>query len=144
MDPKTEVVKRSNDCRCGGGSLITKGLCVVSFVITCYFFYRVTVLESRVDYLELKFKEVLSSSKISNRDINAGSSETLSRQKRDVAECTCPPGKTIDVLVVYFIFVGLNINLIIMRSSTIFKKRLLPKTACKVTFFRFFFSMRYF
>ena len=90
----TKKCKKSNDCRCGIGFKI---LFAVSFVITCYFVYRVTELESRVDYLERKFEIFLSSSNsyetVAVQGVDLLEKELPSRRKRDTADCQCPPGK---------------------------------------------------
>lgn len=93
----TKKCKKSNDCKCG---FVLKGVCVISFVVTCYFIYRVTELESRVDYLERKFEKLFIESRKNDVASVRGSysQETLSRQKRDTTECQCPPGKNNETL----------------------------------------------
>ncbi len=107
MDKKGQnAAKNGGWCGRGGARATTISFCALSLTVTCFFVYRVIVLESRVDYLENEFDRL---SKLEERlsrlqervivsqvsSLGEESDVTLSRLKRNAAECVCPPGKKI-------------------------------------------------
>lgn len=93
-----------HSCRGGGSSTATKVFCFLSISISCYFFYRVTALESRVNYLEKEFEKI--SSLLNNEEMVTpklfGLSQedgVLSRRRRNTPECVCPPGNLLQLYV---------------------------------------------
>lgn len=97
-DSKHEVLPAValDSCR-GGSSVATKVFCFLSISISCYFFYRVTTLETRVNYLEKefeKFSSLVNDEKMVTSKLFGLSQEdgVLSRRRRNTPECVCPPG----------------------------------------------------
>lgn len=102
MDMKSAASKKNrkgDDCKYGGSSIVTISFCVLCAVTTCYFVYRVTVLESRVDYLEKEFQKLISLSQDVESFRRPDDAEkdlgTPTRRRRNTAECVCPPGESI-------------------------------------------------
>lgn len=99
MDMKSAASKKNrkgDDCKYGGSSIVTISFCVLCAVTTCYFVYRVTVLESRVGYLEKEFEKLISLSQDVESLRRPDTEKDLgvpSRRRRNTAECVCPPGE---------------------------------------------------
>lgn len=112
MTDGNSVKKRDGVGVFGQGRLCVMlcGICAISFATSGYFFYRESILESRLSHLERQFAVFQTRLSPDNllverirRQVDADNRrlllhppplETHSRFTRDVTtECTCPPGK---------------------------------------------------